>query len=46
VIEAIEIAWPVTGEVQVFRDVTPDRVYKIVEGEANLAEVPVRTFKF
>lgn len=32
-ITAIEIAWPGSGRVQVFRDVGLDRIYSIVEGD-------------
>ncbi len=41
-IEAIEVKWPATGEVQVFREVAPDRVYRIVEGDPVLAPVQVK----
>jgi hypothetical protein len=44
-IVAIEVSWPATGKVQIFRDVEPDRVYRIVEGEDRLTVSPVRTFK-
>jgi hypothetical protein len=44
-IVAIEVIWPATGQVQIFRDVTPERVYRIVEGEDRLAVVPARPFR-
>ncbi len=43
---AIEVSWPTTGKVQVFRDVALDRVYRIVEGEVGLKPVAVKSFKF
>jgi hypothetical protein len=42
---AIEVTWPATGEVQIFRGVEPDRVYRVVEGEDRLAVVPVKSFR-
>jgi hypothetical protein len=38
----IEVVWPASGERQVFREVAPDRVYRIVEGEPALIPVAVR----
>jgi hypothetical protein len=35
-IEQIEVTWPTTGERQIFRDVTMDRAYQVVEGEPEL----------
>ncbi|PYS94016.1 MAG: hypothetical protein DMF50_12915 [Acidobacteria bacterium] len=45
-IQAIEVRWPTTGEVQVFRDVKMDRFYHLVEGEPQLAPEPRRRFTF
>ena len=39
-------SWPATGETQRFRDVTPRRVYRVVEGEPSLQELTVPTFRF
>jgi hypothetical protein len=44
-IVAIEVSWPATGKVQIFRDAEPDRVYRIIEGEDRLSVIPVSTFK-
>ena len=45
-IEAIQVTWPATGEVQMFRDVAMDRVYRVVEGEAGLQPVTVKVLRF
>jgi hypothetical protein len=45
-IESIEVRWPATAEIQVFRDVGMDRVYRVVEGEAALAPVLVIPLQF
>ncbi|MEK7799183.1 MAG: ASPIC/UnbV domain-containing protein, partial [Acidobacteriota bacterium] len=45
-IEVIEVRWPATGEVQVFRDVAMDRVYRIVEGDPALVPEKVRVITF
>ena len=45
-IEAIEVTWPATGEVQVFRDIAMDRVYRVVEGDPSLAPVQVKVLSF
>src|SRR5437867_8157604 len=45
-IESIEIRWPSTGAVQVFRDAVLDRVYRIVEGDPTLAPVTVTAVEF
>ncbi len=45
-IESIVVLWPATGERQTFRNVAPDRVYRIVEGINEMEEVPVRSFTF
>ncbi|HEU4403050.1 MAG TPA: CRTAC1 family protein, partial [Candidatus Polarisedimenticolia bacterium] len=43
-IEAIEVTWPTTGEVQLFRDAPLDSVYSIIEGETALRPVQVKRF--
>jgi hypothetical protein len=43
-IETIEVRWPATGQVQEFRDVALDRVYRIVEGEAALQPLTVKRY--
>jgi hypothetical protein len=43
-IEVLEVRWPVTGEVQEFRDVPLDRAYHIVEGDPVLR--PVTLWRF
>ncbi len=45
VIRAIEVTWPATGQVQVFRDVAPGRFYRLVEGDDRLTPVEVKAFK-
>ena len=45
-IEAIQVTWPATGEVQMFRDVAMDRVYRVVEGETGLQPVTVKVLSF
>jgi VCBS repeat protein/ASPIC/UnbV protein len=41
-LETIEVTWPATTQVQVFRDADLDRVYRIIEGEPSLSRVPVK----
>jgi hypothetical protein len=44
-IQAIEIAWPAQGAVQVIKDVAMDRFYQIKEGEARAVRLDVKQFK-
>ena len=45
-IDSIEVRWPSTGAVQVYRDAVVDRVYRVVEGEPLLAAVEVKVVPF
>ncbi|HYS04339.1 MAG TPA: CRTAC1 family protein [Candidatus Dormibacteraeota bacterium] len=45
-IAEIRVTWPTSGIVQTFKDVTPDRAFTITEGDQNLAEIPLKTFRF
>ncbi len=38
-IRTVAITWPVTGETDVYRDVAPDRAYRVREGDAALTPV-------
>lgn len=41
-IQAVEVNWPVTGQVQIFKNLTMDRTYKIREGEPTALQVAVK----
>src|SRR5262249_2672275 len=43
-IRSIEVRWPRTGEVQIFKDVGMDQIVRIREGE--MAPIPVRVKRF
>lgn len=43
-IETIEVTWPVTGTVQVFRDVSLDRFVRIREGDGTVMPLPRSAF--
>jgi hypothetical protein len=43
-IRAVEVTWPTTGQVQVFRDVAFDRFYRLVEGDDRLTPIDVKRF--
>ncbi len=43
-IRAIEIIWPATGEVQVFKDIEMDQILKIREGDPVPVPVPSKPF--
>ena len=43
-IAEVEISWPTSGLVQKFHDVTPDRVYRVREGDDHLYPVVHRAF--
>ncbi len=44
-IESIEVRWPASGEIQVFRQPAMDTTYKIIEGEGALTTVAVTRYK-
>jgi len=44
-IRAVEITWPTTGKVQVFKDLAMDQFYKIREGDAQAAAWKLKSFK-
>jgi len=43
-IESIEVRWPASGEIQVFREPTMDTTFRVVEGEPALTSVAVRRY--
>ncbi len=43
-IQTIEITWPATGKMQIFKDVAMEQVYKIREGDSNMIPVPSQRF--
>jgi hypothetical protein len=43
-VTALTIAWPGGGRVQSFRDLEPDRIYRVVEGESRPVPVTPRPF--
>jgi hypothetical protein len=42
----VEIIWPVTGKTQAFHALPTDRVYKVREGQENLAPMEVKQIRF
>jgi FG-GAP-like repeat/ASPIC and UnbV len=44
-IRAIEVTWPATGKVQVFKDLAMDQFYKIREGDAQATPWKLKSFK-
>jgi hypothetical protein len=40
-IEEIQIRWPGSDTRQRFEDVAPNRIYRVVEGEAELEAIPL-----
>jgi len=45
-IEEVEVVWPLPGGRQRYTGLKPDRVYRLVEGEASAVEMPARRFGF
>jgi len=45
-IVAVEIKWPGSGTQQTMRDLALDRAYLVVEGEAKLSGIHLKTFRF
>ncbi len=45
-IDSIEIFWPKTGETQRFTNVAIDRIWRIVEGQTELQEVPRKALRW
>jgi hypothetical protein len=45
-IKAVEITWPIKGQVQVIKDVVMDQFYQIREGEARAVRLELKKFKF
>jgi len=46
VIESVEIKWPVTKEIQVFKQIKPDQTLIIKEGNNNYASINLRKVDF
>ncbi|HEX5759517.1 MAG TPA: FG-GAP-like repeat-containing protein [Thermoanaerobaculia bacterium] len=44
-IESLHLRWPCRGTVQVFRDVRPNRAYRVSEGEPELVPLDLASFK-
>jgi hypothetical protein len=44
-IASIEIRWPTSGQVQVFKGLQVNRFYKVREGDADARQWPVKSFK-
>jgi hypothetical protein len=45
-IDAIEITWPVTGKVQKFKNIEPDKNIKITEGDSTFSVYKLSRFDF
>jgi hypothetical protein len=45
-LERVSVQWPATGETQTFDGLSFDRVYRIVEGEAEVQSVELPPFRF
>ncbi len=46
IINEIQITWHGSGLVQKFKNVSPNKMFKIVEGNNTLKNVPLKSFKF
>lgn len=45
-IRFIEVHWPTTGKTQKFQNVAMDKSYRLIEGDAEMAEVKLKRLKF
>lgn len=45
-IAAVEVVWPATGQKQVFRELQPNRLYRIREGDGPAVAVDLRPLQF